>query len=119
MGATVDYAILFTTHYLDLRKETSSKKAIHTAMGETFKSILVSGSVLAIAGLALNISSSNPIVGELGMLLARGTLLSMFMVFCLLPALLRIFDGVIRRTTCKAGFFKAKEINFNGKETKQ
>lgn len=119
LGATVDYAILFTTHYLDLRKETSSKKAIHTAMGETFKSILVSGSVLAIAGLALNISSSNPIVGELGMLLARGTLLSMFMVFCLLPALLRIFDGVIRRTTCKAGFFKAKEINFNGKETKQ
>jgi predicted RND superfamily exporter protein len=106
LGATVDYAILFTSYYLDNRREMALKEAIHRSMGETFKSILISGMVLAVSGLALSVTSTNPVVSGLGMLLARGTLLSMTMVLCLLPILLRIFDKPIGVATYRANFYR-------------
>jgi predicted RND superfamily exporter protein len=109
LGATVDYAILLTSYYMDNRKLMGQKSAISKSMGETFKSILISGATLTIAGVALNFSSSNPIVSELGLLLSRGTILSMLMVVCLLPGLLKIFDKLIGVTTYKAEFFKSKD----------
>ena len=106
LGATVDYAILLTTYYLDNRRCMDQKQAIHKAMGETFKSILVSGTVLSVAGFTLYMTSTNPVVSGLGLLLGRGTILSVVMVVCLLPMLLRVFDKAIGATTYKANFFK-------------
>lgn len=106
LGATVDYAILLTSYYLDNRKLMPQKQSIDKAMGDTFKSILMSAAVLTMAGAALNITSSNPIVAELGLLLARGTIFSLLMVLCLLPILLKIFDKPISKLTLKAGFYK-------------
>lgn len=105
LGATVDYAILLTTYYLDNRKWMDQKQAIHKSIGQTFKPILVSGTVLSIAGFTLSMTSSNPVVAGLGLLLGRGTIFSVVMVLCLLPVLLRIFDKAIGATTYKANFF--------------
>ena len=49
------------------------------------------------------------VVSELGLLLSRGTLLSMAMVLLALPALLMIFDPLTARLTLKAGFLKKTE----------
>lgn len=115
LGATVDYAILLTSYYLDSRKRMGQDEAIAKAMSEAFQSILLSGTTLAAAGLVLYVTSSNPIVSELGALLGRGTLLSMLMVFCLLPALLRAFDKMIGITTYKSDFYHipVKQMNEN------
>lgn len=101
LGATVDYAILMTDNYMKNRKTLSKRKAINLTLGENFISILVSATILSSAGFCLAFTSSNPIVSELGMLLGRGTLLSMSMVVLLLPTLLLLFDKVIDKTTFK------------------
>lgn len=104
LGATIDYGILLTTHYLRHRTRVPARKAAHLALGETFPSLLVSASILATAGFALGFASSMSAVSSLGLLLARGALLSLALVTCFLPALLVVLDRVIRRTTWHANF---------------
>ncbi|MGI6150528.1 MAG: efflux RND transporter permease subunit [Christensenellales bacterium] len=104
LGATVDYAILLTNHYLTNRKELPKKEAMHQTLAGNLSAILLSASILSIAGFTLSVTSSNPIVSELGVLLGRGTILSFVMVVCVLPALLVLFDGLIKKTTLKSGF---------------
>ena len=109
LGATIDYGILLTTHYLRARRELPAREAVGRALGETFRSILVSACILATAGFALTASSTIAAVSTLGLLLGRGALLSLVLVTCFLPGLLIVFDGVIRRTTYHANFASALE----------
>ena len=104
LGATVDYAILLTNAYLNNRKTLSKKDAMRVTIGENLVAILISAGILATAGFTLAFTTSNPIIGELGTLLGRGTLLSLTMVVCVLPALLGLFDKVIQKTTLKNKF---------------
>lgn len=104
LGATVDYAILLTTHYKNNRKLMPQKEAMHKSLGASFRSILVSAGTLATAGFTLYATSSNPSISDIGLLLGRGTLLSFAMVVCFLPAMLKLFDKTIARTTYKAEF---------------
>lgn len=108
LGATVDYAILLTNHYITNRKNLPKKAAIKKTLEETFSSILISATILALAGITLWITSSNPIVSELGILLGRGTIFSMAMVVCFLPAVLTLFDKLIQKTTYRTEFFKER-----------
>ena len=108
LGATVDYAILLTNHYLSNRRELPKKEAMHKTLSGNLPSILLSALILSIAGFTLSLTSSNPIVSELGILLGRGTILSFVMVVCVLPALLVLFDRLIAKTTLKNGFSEKK-----------
>ena len=105
LGATIDYGILMTSHYLAHRRTKPPREAVRCALGETFVSLLVSAGILASAGFALSASTSMSAVSSLGILLGRGALISLAMVTCFLPALLVYGDGIIRRTTLKANFF--------------
>jgi len=107
LGATVDYAILLTVTYMRNRQNMGKHEAMHVSLGSSFKSILVSAVTLATAGFTLMGTSSNPLIADIGMLLGRGTLLSMLTVVVFLPAMLVVFDGLIGRTTLKAGFYKS------------
>ena len=60
---------------------------------------IVSASILTTAGFALFATSTNIIVKDIGLLLGRGTLISMTMVLVFLPAMLSAFDTVIAKTT--------------------
>ncbi|HOV69067.1 MAG TPA: MMPL family transporter [Clostridia bacterium] len=102
LGATVDYAILFTNTYLSNRKTVNRKDAMRKTLVDNLAAVLVSAGILATAGFALAYSSKTPIISDLGTLLGRGTLLSLLMVSFVLPALLVLFDGAIQRTTLKA-----------------
>jgi predicted RND superfamily exporter protein len=108
LGATVDYAILLTDNYRRSRIDLSKTEAIKNTLGESFHSILISATILSSAGFCLGLTSSNFIVSELGMLLGRGTLLSMAMVVIVLPHLLLLFDSIIIKTTLRANFYKEK-----------
>ena len=106
LGATVDYAILFTDTYRKHHRSMPPRQALARTLGTSFQSILVSASILTSAGLVLWLTSTNNIVSLLGLLLARGTLLSFFLVVTFLPAALLIFDKLIAKTTWHAGFFR-------------
>ncbi len=106
LGATVDYAILLSEGYTVYRTRMRAKEALHSTLVEHFSSILVSASILSIAGFCLYFTSSNPIVSQLGLLLGRGTLLSFVLVIGFLPAMLLIFDRPIAKTTWKSNYHK-------------
>lgn len=105
LGATVDYAILFTDRYSEYRHTKPKKQAIVETVSTVTTSILTSGTVLALVGFLLSYISTHGILSQLGLFLGRGTLLSMTSVFFVLPRLLYIFDGVINHTTMKLNFY--------------
>ncbi len=116
LGATVDYAILFTDRYLEHRHTIPKKKAIVETVSSVTTSVLTSGTVLAVVGFLLRYVSSHGILSQLGLFLGRGTLLSVISVFFVLPGLLYIFDGLIGKTTMKLSFYnsgKEKKSNEN------
>jgi predicted RND superfamily exporter protein len=104
LGATVDYAILFTNSYLENRKSLSKKEAMTKTIQTNVSAILTSAGILASAGFAMALTTSIPVVYDLGVLVGRGTLLSLAMVALVLPALLVLFDKAIMKTTLKNQF---------------
>ena len=108
LAATVDYAILFTENYNHLRKEMPALQAIKKTIDEKIFAIFVSASILSSVGFILWITSSNPIVSSIGLLLGRGALLAFIMVVFVLPALLVVLDWIIEKTTWKSNFYKGK-----------
>ncbi len=101
LGATVDYAILMTNRYHKERTigGKDKKTAIRIAHETSIKSILISGFCFFATTFGVAAYSRVDMIGSICMLLARGAIISMVVVICLLPALLWIFDGVIARTS--------------------
>lgn len=106
LGATIDYAILFTGFYTEARKTMIRREAIKYALDSGGHSILTSALILTSAGYSLKFISSIEGVASLGELIGRGAALSGILVLVLLPQLLYLFDGVIQKTTLKTKFFK-------------
>ncbi|MDR1797627.1 MAG: MMPL family transporter [Clostridiales Family XIII bacterium] len=108
LGATVDYAILATDHYMSSRRLMPRKEAARAALGGAFRSVLISAGILSLAGFTLWGTSSNSIVQALGFLVGRGGLLSLASVALFLPTLLIWLDPFVRATTRNAGFYKGE-----------
>ena len=106
LGATVDYAILFTQHYLRLRRTLPKRETVVETVRQTAASILTSAMILTAAGAAIGICSDQQVVSELGVLLGRGAALSAVMVLLVLPALLCLLDRVVEKTTLQLTFWK-------------
>jgi len=92
LGATVDYAILFTDRYKENREKLDRKETVVQTIADTTLSILTSGSVLTAVGFAMGYFASNQLLAQLGVFLGRGTLLSVSIVLFVLPGLLYLFD---------------------------
>lgn len=100
LGATIDYAILITTKYINGRKEGKSKKtAVDTALGTSIGSIIVSGLCFFGATFGVGAYSKIEMIGSLCTLMARGAIVSMLTVICVLPAFLLVFDKLVMKTT--------------------
>jgi predicted RND superfamily exporter protein len=100
LGATVDYAILMTTRYMNERKTGHDKKeATLIALTTSMKSVIVSALSFFAATFGVGLISSIDMIGSLCNLMARGAIISMFTVILVLPAMYMIFDGLIMRTT--------------------
>ena len=107
LGATVDYAILMTTRYKSERAAGQDKRtAVTTALSTSIPSILVSALGLFAATFGVAVYSDIDIISSMCSLMARGAIISMFCVVLILPAMLMLFDKIIRATTLG---FKAKK----------
>lgn len=92
LGATVDYAILFTERYKECRQTMEKKAATIKTITATAVSILTSGSTLTVVGFLLGKISTHGLLSQLGYFLGKGTLCSLAIVFFVLPGLLYLFD---------------------------
>ena len=101
LGATIDYAILLTTKYLEKRKKYDSKKAVKIALDNSINSIFVSGMCFFAATIGVGVVSKIDMIGSLCTLIARGAIISMLVVILIVPSLLIIFDKLIVKTTYK------------------
>lgn len=98
LGATVDYAILSTQHYLEFRREKNAREAAEYAVATAMPAIIPPALVLAAVGYILSLVSTISIVSEIGLVLGRGALLSLLTVILILPAFLRFLDPIIGKT---------------------
>jgi ATP/ADP translocase len=99
MGATIDYAIVFTNRYLELKKTTEKKEAAAMALNQSFPTILTSGSILTLAGFLIGKISTNAIISALGTALGRGTLISIVIVMMVLPQIVLLCNKFIEKTS--------------------
>ena len=106
LGATVDYGILYTQHYLDNRKKHDKIEATRRTIIETIQPLFPPALILTLAGLILWQISSLQVVSELGEVLGRGAALSLLSVIFFLPALYIVFDRFVEKLTWKADFYQ-------------
>ena len=99
MGANIDYAIVISSHYTDLKKVMRPREAIVTALNESFPTIFTSGSILASAGILISVLTTNPVISAIGTCLGRGTVISIVLVMAVLPQILLIGDTIVERTS--------------------
>lgn len=98
MGATIDYAIVITNRYLELKLEMERKQAAVEALSQSFPTILTSGTIMAVAGFLIGGISTDATIGSVGQTLGRGTVTSIILVMTVLPQLLMLGDALIERT---------------------
>ena len=100
LGATIDYAILMSSKYLSVRKNTKDKyMAMEETLWFTVPSIIVSALCFFAATIGVGIYSKIDLIGSICKLLSRGSIISMLVVILILPSLLLIFDRLIIKTT--------------------
>ena len=98
MGATIDYAIVITNRYMELKTVMERKQAAVEALSQSFPTILTSGTIMAVAGFLIGGISTNATIGSVGQTLGRGTVTSIILVMTVLPQLLMLGDALIERT---------------------
>ena len=84
----------------------TKKKAVLETVAAVTPSVMTSGAVLAVVGFLLGYLSSHGILAQLGRFLGIGSLLSLSIVLFVLPGLLYLLDGLVRRTTLHLHFYK-------------
>ncbi len=114
LGATIDYAILMTTKYLEERKTKDKIKAIKASLDNSVSSIFVSGMCFFAATFGVGVYSKLEMIGSLCSLISRGAIISMITVIMVLPSVLIIFDKLICKTTKG---FKKGDVKMKNKKT--
>ena len=114
LGSTVDYAILMTNKYKTARLSgVDSKDAVTAALEGSINSIFVSALSFFAATFGVGIYSKIDMISSLCILMARGAIISMFVVILLLPAVLRVFDALVVHTTVGFGALRSKDNDDN------
>ena len=103
MGANIDYAIVISSRYMELKEHLPLRDAMVETLNLAFPTIITSGTMLASAGIVIGLMTSNETISAIGMYLGTGTLISIFLVMCVLPQILLLGDTIIRKTSFSIG----------------
>ncbi|MEG1834709.1 MAG: efflux RND transporter permease subunit [Oscillospiraceae bacterium] len=100
LGATVDYAILLTTRFKEeLRKGKTKKEAILKAANESDRSIFQSALVFFSATFGVYLVCDIAMIKSICAMLARGSVISAFIIIFMLTPILLLCEGAINKTT--------------------
>ena len=108
MGANIDYAIVISSHYQELKAHMPHKEAIVHALNAAFPTVFTSGTIMVSTGLLIGYLSAQPVVSVLGTCLGRGTIISILLVLFVLPAFLVLGDSIIERTSFRLRGIESK-----------
>lgn len=99
LGATVDYAILFTSRYKENLQNLPQIDAMVQTIKDTGRSVLTSALILMAGTFSISFITTIRSASELTLLIGRGAMISLILVYILLPALLLMFGRAIKYTT--------------------
>lgn len=99
LGATVDYAILYTSRFRENLELYNEKEAAQKTIEDTGAAILTSALILFTGTLSVSLITSIKNAAELTLLIGRGAIISLILVIGVLPTLLLVFNKIIGLTT--------------------
>ena len=99
MGANIDYAIVISGRYTELRKVMGKKEAVIDTLNFAFPTIITSGSMMVLSGVAIGRLSSDATICGIGQCLGRGTTISIILVMFVLPQILMVGEKIIEKTS--------------------
>ena len=103
MGATIDYAIVYTAYYRESRLTMGIKDAVVNAYNKSIHTILSSSSILIIVTLVVaNFASA--IAAKICETISQGTFASVILILFMLPGVLAACDKFI----CRKGYYKSR-----------
>ena len=103
MGATIDYAIVYTSYYLESRQTLGVKNSIINAYNKSIHTIISSSSILIIVTLIVALFASL-ITSQICKTISEGTIASVVLILLVLPGVLAASDKFI----CRKGYYKEK-----------
>ena len=101
MGANIDYAIVVSSRYTELRQTMDRREAIIETMNLSFPTIITSGTMMVLAGLMIGRMVSQCVIAGIGRYVGVGTIITLVLVNFCLPQILLFGDWFIRVTTVK------------------
>ena len=101
MGSTIDYGILMSTSYVQLRADMDRKEALYRSVKAAMPTVFTSGLILTICGFVVGFIASQNSIATVGVLLGKGTLVSVAMITVVLPSILYLLDGFILKLSVK------------------
>ena len=114
MGANIDYAIVISSRYQDLKTKMPHREAIIETMNFAFPTILTSGAILACAGTLIGMMTSEAAIVGIGQSLGRGTILSIGLVMFVLPQILLIGGEIVDKTSFSMPHTNLPRISSSG-----
>lgn len=99
MGANIDYAIVISSRYMELKDKMAKRDAIVETLNFAFPTIITSGSMMALASVLIGNLTSEAAIAGIGQSLGRGTIISIIIVMFVLPQLLLLGEKLIDRTS--------------------
>lgn len=112
LGATVDYAILLTSRYKEELSVNENKfEAMRVSIQSSARSIVTSALSFFSATIGVGLISKLEMISALCSLMARGAIISMFIIIFMLPAILLTFNSLIIKTS--KNFIPKKSANLN------
>ncbi len=99
MGANIDYAIVISSRYMEIKDKMPKKQAMIETLNFAFPTIVTSGTMLSFAGILIGAMTSECAIVGIGQNLGRGTIISIMVVLFVLPQLLLFGEKLIDATT--------------------
>jgi predicted RND superfamily exporter protein len=95
MGATIDYAILFTNYYREKRLDMNIPDTLREAYGGSINTILTSGSIIVLCTVILGYAFPNPTIGQICHTIAKGASCALILIIFVLPGALAALDPLL------------------------
>ena len=95
MGATIDYAILYTSYYREKRQTSERQEAVRGAYDGALHTILTSALIMIVAAGILGYVFANPAIGEICLTISRGAISATLLIVFVLPGVLAALDRFV------------------------
>ena len=98
MGANIDYAIVISSRFRQLRETMTPRQSIIETMNLAFPTVITSGTMMVVAGLLIGFMVSEPIIAGIGRYVGTGTIITLVLVMFVLPQLLLFGEDFVQLT---------------------